>query len=143
MDTLNGSERPEFLHSSYHFVDNFDEPFTLACGYKVETAPFLFYAELLQETQENSMALDGLIVALLIVAVSKMACQDEHTIRSALKRLKDELGINPPAAQYPYGMDIGRICDLCNPCLIGPCIGTPGAEEPDDPRFETLRVSRY
>ena len=87
MDTLNGSERPELLHRPDHLVDDFDIPFALAGGYKVKTAPFLFYPELFEKTQENPMALDGLIVPLFIMAVAEVACQDEHAIRSVIKCL--------------------------------------------------------
>jgi len=79
-------------------------------------------SESLDETLKEGDAPDRLVVALLIVTVSKMTTHHNDSVRSKPKCLKDENRVHSPAAHRTYHPDVWRGLDPGYAGQIGPSI---------------------
>ncbi len=89
-----------------------------------------------QHLLEQRVTPHHLVVALGVVAVTRMAAADQHPVRPVQQGLDDEGRIYPCRAHHADDPHVRRVVYAARAGKIGPGVGTPVAEEPDDLGFE-------
>jgi hypothetical protein len=77
----------------------------------------------------------GVKVALGIMAVPGMAARNQDAVGAVQQRFDYEKRIDPARAGDTYDTQVRGLGKTPNPGRVGPAVGTPVAEKPDDPQF--------
>ena len=99
-----------------------------------------------EHVQQHSMALGRAVVALFVMAVARVAGQDQDAVGSLAIGLQHELRVHAAAAHHADDAHVRRIGRLRRAGFVGAGVGAPVAQEADDFRARTtaapsLRVS--
>jgi hypothetical protein len=114
------------------------ELFAFARCYVIKAAARFFDSVLLKQPQKHPVPLGGSEITFLVVAIAKVASQDQHPISSLFVGLKYELGIDSPAAHHLDHPDVGRVRDLGKPGLVCARVRAPVAQEADNLGLECI-----
>src|ERR1039458_4776197 len=82
----------------------------------------------------------SLVIALLIVAITRVATADQNAIRAAGKGIEHELRIHAAGAHGADHSDIGRVLDARGPSQVRRQVGAPIAKKRHDLGFKTVRA---
>jgi len=118
--------------------NDFHELFAFARRHVIKAAARFFDPVLLKQPQKHAVPLGRSEIALLVVAIAKVASQNQHPIRSVLVGLKYELGIDSPATHHLDNFDVRRVRDLGKSGFVGARIRAPIAQETDNLGFECV-----
>jgi hypothetical protein len=83
----------------------------------------------------QGIATPGVIVALHVVTVTRMAAQNHHAVSTILEGFEDKERIDPPRTGDTNDAQRGRIPEPTGTRQVGSGIATPSTEKANDLRF--------
>src|SRR5512137_1247363 len=103
--------RPHLLQLGYELPQILGIDLPLAGCAPDDLDPARIKPYLLQDTFEHIDPLQGLVVAVPVVALSNAAAGDENPVRSPPQGFQDEAGVDPGRAHHPDVPGVGGILD--------------------------------